>query len=546
MHVPDAAFSSTANVIRFRHVSRVLIRGAPIALAVTIIATAATFLISRQLSPTYEASATLLISNPPRAFGGLELVAPPQVDPRVYQRAVLEGPIIHNALQGVDGLDLNGPDLLNFKKRVSVSVEDHQFVSGIVRITVRAGDSSSAALYANSIAQELIEWDIERGRQAVDNAFASMDRALTLLQAEISAAAAAGDQVLAQELQRTGEALSSQLATGQEAVRTRSSSSVAVSLLDTLSDATPPPDAVGPRVAFNSALAALLAVLLSYGLQLTRWTLRNRVGTAEALTGLTGMPNLVELPYQRNSRRPPQELLGYLRANITHARVGERPRVIGITSPSGLGDSAGVAVGLGESFARAGRRALVIDANMREPGITGAIDIRNSTATELATYLKSPDIEADPLTIVVGGRISFDFIPSTTPLALADTLLERGMSPLLGRLWDKYDIIIIDLPGLLAFPDALAVSKACSFLILCASSATRATDVTLSVELLSRNKVAVLGTVLTNGSRTRSLHKNRRPMREPSVATGSPRVDATATIDGTRKPVVRVQQRSKR
>jgi len=353
--ITESSSASTRSV-GLSDVIRVLLRGAPFAVLAAIVAAIFAVAITNTLPPVYQASVALLASRPPSSFGTLDIITPPTVDPRVYQRVLFDGPVIHDALLRLDGQDRSETQMVAFKRKVGVSVEN-QDISAVIKIDVTDSDPQRAASYANAIADGLIEWDRNRARLLVDNSISALERAITEIDSEISSIVSSGDTVDSQRQQALAATLREQRVRELEAARARGASAVMVGLLETLNRAAPPVEAIGPRLVFNTFVALVLGVLLAYGAQLVYWSISNEVGSRDRLADLTGLPVLAVFSRRRGSAKPMSaDAVSYFRANLMRgARKGSQ-LVVGLTTPSDFADKSDVAIALAES-AGPGHRA---------------------------------------------------------------------------------------------------------------------------------------------------------------------------------------------
>jgi len=119
-----------------------------------------------------------------------------------------------------------------------------------------------------------------------------------------------------------------------------------------------------------------------------------------------------------------------------------------------------VLANLAVAFAQSGKRTLVIDADMRRPGMTALLDLRGQQG--LSTILRSEL----PLDTATTGNVlptqldTLDVIPSgPRPVNPAELLHGTRFSELLAWAESVYDQILIDAPPALAVTDAAIISR---------------------------------------------------------------------------------------
>ncbi len=508
-------------------------RGLGLALAVAALAAVVAFAITREQRPVYRASAALLASQPGGSYGGTNVIAPPPVDASAYQAAILEGPVVADALAAVDGRVPGVRRLEAFKKSLRVTL-DKQDLSSVIHISVDSTEPAYAARVANAIANGLIAWDRDRARATFARSVAALQQAVQQLDASLAASgldAATRRALQAQRAQRAAEL---------EAAQSRSASSVFVGLLEPLAVAVPPTEAIGPRVVFRTFVAALLGLFGAYGLLFLRWSLDPRLRNREDLEVLGAPPTLAEFPARpRKDGSLSAEAASFLRAKLLGAHGHQAPLVIAVTSAESLREKAGVAAGLAESFARAGIRTLLVDADLRSGGVVAGLDPRSVQGAPLEAHLEEPERSYPPATVGVDASSSFDVVPGSSGTRHPAELLGRGLPAKLERWSADYDVVVLDAPPVLPFADTLTLAPLCSGVVMCAGIGTsRRARVSEGVALLRSTDVELLGTVVTNGARPRRRAarsyrtgapdgRAARPQRAP--ARGAPRDDRAMT-----------------
>ena len=147
-----------------------------------------------------------------------------------------------------------------------------------------------------------------------------------------------------------------------------------------------------------------------------------------------------------------------LRANVMFSFAEESNcRVIGVSSAMAHEGKTTTSINLAYDMMQAGKRVLLIDADMRMSNIVKILNIRKVPglsnllvgAKEGTRYVQTSDM-LDNLPIISCGSI---------PPNPSELLSSKRMSVLLDTLKEKYDYIILDLPPIAAVSDALIVSK---------------------------------------------------------------------------------------
>jgi len=220
-----------------------------------------------------------------------------------------------------------------------------------------------------------------------------------------------------------------------------------------------------------AAAVALAAGLLAAGLAGRRGGYFDR---AEALEAETGLPVLAVLPALRKRQlagQAPHELAleqaddpyaeALRRLRTTLALAGEAQNitagrsVLVTSSLPGEGKSA-VALGLATLAAKGGARVLLIDADLRDPGLHEALGVPN--ARGLSDYLAG---EAD-LAEVTEFHLAHGLyvIPAGTRLEDPSALLARPVArDLMAAASSGFDLVVIDSSAVLPAADALLLAR---------------------------------------------------------------------------------------
>jgi non-specific protein-tyrosine kinase len=496
--------SETGTVtISLRDVLDFLLRGAFVALTVAVAAAAAAFVLSRNATPVYRAGATLLASQPSSSYSSLGIVSPPPVDPSVYRSAVLDGPILSEALRASQSGPITQAAIEQLREQVRVIVED-QRISSLIRIEVDDPSPERAATLANTLAEALLSWDRERARQNFASSVMALEQAVAAIDAQMATLGDNPDQLAVLS------ALRERRLRELDAARALSNTAVVVGLLEPFKAALVPERPLSSRTTLNTALAFLLGLSFSYGFMLLRTSLDTRVRSSEELAALTGLPVIAEFPRApRNPYQLSHEAASYLRTNLLLTTANVQPKIFLITSAQHLKEKTGVAVSLAESFARSRYRTLLVDADLRHPSSSQAFNLNPIEYTPLEVYLENPHQRYLPISVRVDGKRSFDLIPSFSAARSPVDLLNQGLREHLEVWRNSYDAIIIDSTPLLPFADTLAIAPLCTGVIVSTSvKYSSQQQVRAAVELLRRVGVDILGVVVTNLplSRQGSLH----------------------------------------
>lgn len=195
----------------------------------------------------------------------------------------------------------------------------------------------------------------------------------------------------------------------------------------------------------------------------------------------------------------PSEAFRALRTRIQFSRVNrESLRTILITSSAPQEGKTTIAVNLAGSFAQSKKRTLVLDCDLRKPAlhkifgrerIPGLIDHLTGNAAFDEVLIKG---DVDNLFLITSGTI---------PPNPAEMLDSQEMRSFLKEMREKFDLVILDSPPIIAVADSEILTSMVDGTILIVSA--EATEIELmerSVELIKRENTQFLGTVLNNFS----------------------------------------------
>jgi capsular exopolysaccharide synthesis family protein len=164
-----------------------------------------------------------------------------------------------------------------------------------------------------------------------------------------------------------------------------------------------------------------------------------------------------------------------------------------------------IVANLGVSIAQSGRRTLLIDADLRRPGLSRLFGIKGQTGLTELLQGESPIREACGLAIHGTGHDKLDVLPSgTRPLDPTGLLSSSRFAEVLSWAAGQYDQILVDSPPLLVASDAAIVGRMAGGLMLVVQPqkshrrlVVRAVEEARSVGL---NLIGVIVNRLTNDS----------------------------------------------
>ncbi|HEX2868270.1 MAG TPA: polysaccharide biosynthesis tyrosine autokinase [Ignavibacteriales bacterium] len=273
-----------------------------------------------------------------------------------------------------------------------------------------------------------------------------------------------------------------------------------------------PVEASRPNRRIIVLAGVMSGLLFGFGFVLIRDILDRTVKTPEDIEKLNinligWVPRFESLPqggqnasefivhYKPNS--VPSEAYRALRTRIQFSRVNwETIKTILITSSSPQEGKTTSSVNIAGSFAKAGKRTLIIDCDLRKPRVHKVFN--QFKAPGLVEYIfekaSYEDIirktESEDLFMVPAGTI---------PTNPSEILASVQFMQLLEKLKEDFEIIVIDSPPILAVTDAEILSRIADLSLLVAAAEITEIDVMKkAVELLSHEQNSFIGVLLNN------------------------------------------------
>jgi succinoglycan biosynthesis transport protein ExoP len=284
-----------------------------------------------------------------------------------------------------------------------------------------------------------------------------------------------------------------------------------------------------PQKARNISLAFLVGLVGGIGLALFREYLDNTVKSPDDVESLTGLPSLAVVPalpgshtsrnrFSRLAREaapqsasgPRVELLSYiqpksqiseafraLRTSLLLSQADHPPQVILVTSALPREGKTTAAVNLAVTLAQLGDRTLLMDSDLRKPGIRRALNLTTGKEVGLSSYLAGVST-LDEVTIphpTINNLVALTTGP--VPPSPADLLSSHRMREAIVELRHRFKFIVIDSPPVMAATDAVILSALTDgVLLVVRSGETPKEAFTRTRDLLAAVKCRLLGVVL--------------------------------------------------
>jgi capsular exopolysaccharide synthesis family protein len=479
-----------------------------------ILAGAAAYFISSNMTPVYRASSRYLIDEAPGSGSSpneYSQLLTEQILAQTYVEIATIRPILEETIIRLE-LPFSPAKLGSM---VSVSApSDRQ----IMVISVEDTNPERAAAISNMIGEVFIEKNQERDNLRYAEPISNWETRMAAITEDINELEIAinnfGDPLSA-EGEATRARLQQQLNEAQlryteafnsliELQRDQARESSNVVLLES---AISNYNAISPRTLLNTLIAALFGGMLALGVIFLVEYLDVSVKNQDQILADTGLPTLgaiakikVSNPTENlvtfdHPRDPLSEAYRVLRTNLGFSSIDSDLKSIMITSASpGEGKSTTTA-NLGVVMAQAGKRVIIVDSDLRRPMQDNFFDLTNShglttalldNLSHPATHLKHTKIRG--LRVLTSGPI---------PPNPAEILSSQRMGQLIEALSAEADVLLFDTPPVLTVTDAAVLApQTGGTLFVVQVGETRRETLIQAVDRIRNNNAQVLGVLL--------------------------------------------------
>ncbi len=281
-----------------------------------------------------------------------------------------------------------------------------------------------------------------------------------------------------------------------------------------------------PAKARNIALAFLVGLVGGIGLALMREYLDNTVKTPDDIETLARLPSLavvpqfgasngngrrkllpgistnghekrVELVAQHLPKSQMSEAFRALRTSLLLSQPGRPPQVILVTSALPREGKTTAAANLAVTLAQLGDRTVLVDADLRKPGVGRLLNLGGGKYAGFSSYLAGVS-SLDLVTVPHPDIPNLAAIPTgPLPPNPADLLSSHKLTEAIAELRTKFKFVVIDSPPVMAATDAVILSvQTDGVLLVVRSGETPKEAFTRTRDLLMSVKCHILGVVL--------------------------------------------------
>src|SRR5450631_4181833 len=533
--------------------------------------------VTRRITPTYEAQATVLVVAGPQQAGANAGVS--LSNDQVTQTAaslMTEPPILQRV---IDELNLNTTTELLSRRVTAIPITNAQ----LVNVAVQDPNAALATRIANTLSSDFVDQVTQQNDQRVKAAGAAYQDQITTLTSLVN-----------NEVNQLAKAPRTQDTTGISAEITANSAllttvraqysafqATQAENLETVSIAAPaaqPTQPASPKLAINLAFGLLAGLLVALGIAALAEYLDQGLDSEEDVRERLGVPCLAIVPRfnprqgsRADRRHEERARASYrrLRTNLLFSELDTPLKTIVITSARPGEGKTRTASNLAVSLASSEKSVLLIDADMHRPNQHRVFH------KPITQGLSEMLLEASPTHHpVLNGRHETTYAnlsvltSGVLPPNPSELLASRRTRLVIHGLEKQRDLLIVDTPPAQALTDALSVAAHSSGVILVVESGkTNAAQARAVIDSLRSVGARVLGVVLnkakdrqlasyyyydqptTEGGTAAVSRKNRRSSaaaagdsllpvnnRVPAAETSGAALDEGTLLTGTESP----------
>jgi succinoglycan biosynthesis transport protein ExoP len=497
--------------LSFEEFLGILRRRAPLILLCVVLLAGASYGYAKHKTRMYTATAELAFNNSQidQQIAGLSTNS--GLTPLVQQQSNLE--LVKVGNMAVETADLLGHGLTPEKVGASVSVAG-QGESSIVDVLASSSSPILAAAIANTYAGQFVKKQQSTNRGFFKSALALVNRQL----ASLSPAQRYGADGL--DLEDRAHTLS--LLAGLD-----------YNNVELAQEALVPSSPSSPKVSKDTALGAVLGLLLGLVVAFLLERFDRRIRKPEDLETIYGLPMLGVVPKSAalsgSSRRArgnkgaalapaDAEAFSLIRAHLRFFNIDRELRALVIASPAPGDGKSTVARHLAEAAARSGSRVLLLEVDLRHPtlaqqlaiqpgpGLAGALI--GTIATEQAIQSVSSEVTVGA---TGGHKLDVLMAGSVLPPNPGELLESRAMDSLLEWAKSRYDLVVIDTPPLTAVSDPFPLLTKVDGVVLVGRVGHSRRDAAEGLQQILAGSGAPLLGVIANGAKSSSLGSYAAP-----------------------------------
>lgn len=507
----DETITLQENEIDLRLYFDFLRRRAFLIVLVAVLSGLVGFLVSNSLTPIYEASTVLLVSeNATTALNEYNAVLTSERLARTYVEMISARPVLETLRAN---LDLE-QDVETLKDAISISLVAN---TQLIEVKVQDPSPSRAALLANSLVSLFIEQNdsLQQSRFADSKnslleQIAQQQTYIDQIQETLNSLPSTDENET--ERTRLEQLLSqyrqsyTQLSQSYEQVRIAEAQNS--SNIVQIESAVAPNSPVSPRILVNTLLSALAGVAIAVALILLIESMDHSIRSADVVKEKLGIRTLATIGKDEgkdslvtvvNPRSPVSEAFRSLRTSIQFAGVDSQLKTIIVTSAVQEEGKTTVAANLAFVMSQLGSEVILVDADLRRPKLHKIFEVSNKKG--LSNLFVNRDMgrafstqmqktKHEHLNLLASGGI---------PPNPSELISTARMTDILKLAEESADLVIIDAPPTLPVTDAAVLAqKADGVIIVMVPGKTTMPMAKQTVETLRQVNAKIIGAVFNN------------------------------------------------
>jgi non-specific protein-tyrosine kinase len=488
-----------------------------------VAAGATAYVVSRNSTPIYLASAKLLInqaSSASQVSPGYTDILTSQQLARTYANLLADGPVVEGMAQRL-GLSTDQRAVAQLQRGITVTpLRDTQ----LLEVKVEGPDPTLIALIANTLPEVFIDRNQQMQLGRVGGLKSSLEKEIASVQDDIARAqsslAATSDETQRQRLETSlaqYRTTLSSLANNYNQIRIAEAQ--ATNNVVIAKPANVPLTPIRPRTMTNVLLAVVAGALLAIGAAFLVEYLDDTVKSPDDVTRLTGLSTLGAIARLKDAgsqrqliawlqtKAPETEAYRTLRTNIQFSSVDKPIRTLLVTSSGPSEGKSTTAANLAVVMAQTGQKVILVDTDLRRPVIHKTFSVPNNVGittsllagedADLTAYTQPTEIEN--LSVLTSGPI---------PPNPSELLGSRRMAHVVEQLSKAADLVIFDTPPVLVVTDASVLGRQVDGVVLVADAGgTREQALAQTVNELRKTGANLLGIALNRlDSRSRGYY----------------------------------------
>ena len=483
-------------------------------IVVTILGAAASYLVSKRLTPMYAATGKMLVVAGPGQPGGAGSISISATEATTTAASLITEPARLQEVIATLHLHLTTDTL---SKEVSAVAESN---TELVDVTVNDPSAIRAAQIANTLMDAYYAHVNQTNALLIEQAGAAIESQIKGVQARIAqeniqlAAAPKSGQDALRNTISSDNLLITQFETTYGSIQ--ASQAQTLDTVQVAQVASIPDKPASPNTLLNTVAGALAALVIAAGFAYLREFLDQGLKSAEDVRDRLGVPCLGVIPKFRhlpvrgksfapNHRHDEavREAYRRLRVNLLFATPDEELKTVVVTSVRAGEGKTCTAANLAVALASSERRVLLIDADLRKPDQHRLFETPlEGGLSEL--ILKTPTTSAAPLDGL--RRTQFANLrlltSGTVPANPAELLASKRGMAVLKSIGPEQDLIVIDTApaGLVTDPLSVAAGASATILVVEAGK-TKASQAGGTIDALREVGANVIGVVLNKASR---------------------------------------------